>query len=406
MGQYLSHKPLYSFLYRYNSVFETTSHHPLDSDKYQHSYIYPLFLSDVLFEIFSHLDNYTVYFRCANVCKTWRYCAWYLLNDFKFRYDENLEFLISGKDVDLQQSTPGPKGQKNMYSQIVRSNKLYEARNQMLEKLLDHVVCNAKYLKKFQVLDAQQHDAFNKMITNARIEHLTNSCSDLLDTIDLTACNYLKENAFLNISKKCGPNLVYLKLRYSTSIHDVLCERYISKMKKLKYLNLSKCPYVGLYGLLHISTGCTSLEALDVSGCLAIPNFSFLNNFSNLKELYIQDTLFSSNDVQYIPSTLEKLNIRRSDNLKQLDLSKIAHLKEIDISYCSPLLNINDDNNIQIVTTKWEKLSAVSNEWTEKLVSISPNLKELEIGFLKFETKEQELRFFNSIEHIQTKVVQ
>lgn len=294
MGQYLS-LSLPSVCVRYNSAFEidSTLHH-LGDDQFQNSeLIYPLFIPDILSEIFSYFDNYTVYFRCANVCKTWRYCAWYLLNDFKFRYDENLELLILGKE-DQQHAVARSQTKKGISSQILKSHNLYELRNRMLEKLLDHVVCNAKYLKKFRVLDAQQHVAFNKMITNERIEHLTNSCSDLLDTIDLTACNYLKESAFQNISKKCGQNLVYLKLRYSESIHDVLCEKYIASMQKLKYLNLSKCPYVGLYGLIHISKGCTCLEVLDVSGCLKISNFSFLNNFSTLKELYVQVSMIMS----------------------------------------------------------------------------------------------------------------
>jgi len=189
-------------------------------------------------------------------------------------------------------------------------------------------------LKKFHVLHAQQVQAINEMITDEEIIYLVESCSERLESLDLSSCNKIKEKSFRAIAEKCSKTLTSLKLRFSTSIHDVLVEKYISQCVNLKYLNLSKCYYVGLYGLQFIAQRCKKLEVLDLSGSRSFSNFSFLEDLKSLKELNVSWTNFSSSYCKSLPESLQLLNVSGCDQLEQLKVEHLSHLTSLDISYC------------------------------------------------------------------------
>ncbi|EFC49474.1 F-box and leucine-rich repeat protein [Naegleria gruberi] len=331
----------------------------------------PLFVFDILSEIFSYLDNFTVYLRCVLVCKTWRYCAWHLLDEFNFRYDD-LDLLFYGKE--------GERIAKQFNPSLGRSEAVRLNNTQMLEYMLNLIVRNARYLKKFNVVGAQQNEDIKKMINDERIALLMRSCSENLEMLDLSSCDNLKEVSYSQILNKCRKTLKSLKLRCSLSIRDTFAKDYISTLESLEYLNLSKCCYIGLYSLIPISTNCTKLRVLDVSGCTSFYGFSFLRNCTVLEELHVQTTYFSSDDFQYIPNSLKILDVQNCEQVRRLNhVANLEHLEEINLSYNNIQLEGEWKNHVM----KWKILKAISVPVGCELLDQTPYLKHLEIGFLE-----------------------
>ncbi len=184
----------------------------------------------------------------------------------------------------------------------------------------------------------------------------------------------LSIGAWYLTSKDVSPlaNLVNLE---SLRIEDL----YVKSLPIENYKNLKKL-YVYYAGedVTPFVKNADTLEILDLTAP-NIEDYAFLSSFTNLKTLHINSPHFDSDDLQYLPETIENLSFTYCKKIQDLTfLSKLTNLKALKLDTCSvedlsPLTELTNLRTLEITNNVVADLTPLSQLQNLRTLDITNN---------------------------------
>ncbi|XP_068660575.1 F-box/LRR-repeat protein 3 [Aristolochia californica] len=200
----------------------------------------------------------------------------------------------------------------------------------------DAILAIAKTSKKLLSLGLESCSS----ITEAGLDRLATCCSSLKE-LDLTDCNV--NDSGLKCLSKCL-ELVALKLGLCPCISDKGLTCIGSNCKNLRELDFYRCTGIGDLGLASVASGCRRLRKLNICYCGQITDegFKCLSLLEELSDLEMRNVMKVTGKglaaVAVGCRRLAKLEMKRCylvDDMGFLALAQYArNLRQINISYC------------------------------------------------------------------------